>query len=237
MDTFFNYVNSLIFSQEITGTAALIRILLSAVLGVVVGIERQMRHRDAGMRTFTLIATGSTVAMLLSIYLPQSYPDMLNGDPARIAAQVITGIGFLGAGAILRGRGNVQGLTTAACIWQVAAVGLAVGAGLYSAAIIATLVTLFVLISMDRFEQRFFPPGVNRSVIICCKSANPDINMLCQVVTEVGIRVRNHTYSIDFENDKSTVTFFTFVKAQASTDELRSRLSQIEMVASVSLEE
>ena len=82
------------------------------------------------MRTFTLICMGSAAAMLISIWIPQTYPNFLNGDPGRIAAQVLTGIGFLGAGAIIQSHGSVHGLTTAACIWVMAVVGLAAGAGI-----------------------------------------------------------------------------------------------------------
>ena len=92
----------------------------------IIGVERQFRRRDAGMRTFTLICMGSAAAMLISIWIPQTYPNFLNGDPGRIAAQVLTGIGFLGAGAIIQSHGSVHGLTTAACIWVMAVVGLAV---------------------------------------------------------------------------------------------------------------
>ena len=81
--------------------------------------------------------------MLISIWIPQSYPNFLNGDPGRIAAQVLSGIGFLGAGAIIQSKGSVYGLTTAACIWVVAVIGLAVGAGMFVPALITTLVTSF----------------------------------------------------------------------------------------------
>ena len=105
--------------------------VLSMLLGAVVGFERKRKGQTAGVRTFSLISMGATLAMLLSIYVPQEYMGLKNGDPGRIAAQVITGIGFLGAGAIIQMKGSVRGLTTAAGIWMVAIIGMAVGVGMY----------------------------------------------------------------------------------------------------------
>ena len=121
------HLNDILENTQITASTAAVRLAISFVLGAIIGVERQFRRRDAGMRTFTLICMGSAAAMLISIWIPQTYPNFLNGDPGRIAAQVLTGIGFLGAGAIIQSHGSVHGLTTAACIWVMAVVGLAAG--------------------------------------------------------------------------------------------------------------
>ena len=113
-------INDILQNTVITPYTATVKLLISFLLGAVIGIERQFRRREAGMRTFTLICMGSTAAMLVSIWIPQCYPNFLNGDPGRIAAQVLSGIGFLGAGAIIQSHGSVHGLTTAACIWVMA---------------------------------------------------------------------------------------------------------------------
>ena len=126
-------------SVEVNPASAIFRLGLSLILGSVVGFERKRKGQIAGVRTFALISLGATLAMLISIYVPQEYMDAKNSDPGRIAAQVITGIGFLGAGAIIHMKGSVKGLTTAAGIWIVAAIGLAVGIGLYMLAVVATL--------------------------------------------------------------------------------------------------
>ena len=118
------HLNEILDSTQITTSTAAVRLASSFVRGAIIGAERQFRRRDAGMRTFTLICMGSAAAMLISIWIPQTYPNFLNGDPGRIAAQVLTGIGFLGAGAIIQSHGSVHGLTTAACIWVMAVVGL-----------------------------------------------------------------------------------------------------------------
>ena len=118
------------------------RLCLSAFLGGVLGLEREWRNKSAGLRTNILIAMGSTLFTMLSVDLSRSS----GGDGTRIAAQIVTGIGFLGAGAIMRTGFDVQGLTTAATIWVNAAVGVAVGGGEYRVAIVAVGVALVALV-------------------------------------------------------------------------------------------
>lgn len=123
------------------------------LLGGIIGVERELSGKPAGLRTNILICVGSALLMDLSVRI-----GMVNGtrvgDPARIAAQVVSGIGFLGAGTIMQARGAVLGLTTAATIWVVAAIGLTVGAGAYSEATGATAVVAFVLFGLGRVELR-----------------------------------------------------------------------------------
>ena len=125
------------------------RLLTAAVLGGLLGFEREMRHKTAGLRTNILIAIGSALFTLMSYELAGDGP---GADPSRIAAQIVTGIGFLGAGAIMRTDSGVQGLTTAATVWVNAAVGLAAGGGEYHLAFIATAVTLGVLFALHPLE-------------------------------------------------------------------------------------
>ena len=131
----------------ITDSIAVTRLLVSLALGACIGLERQLHKHPAGLRTFTLICIGSTLAMLVSIYICQTNMDLHNGDPGRIAAQVLTGIGFIGAGLIIKNEDGVTGLTTAACIFVTAIIGLAVGAGLIKVSMLLTAVVLAVLIS------------------------------------------------------------------------------------------
>ena len=125
------------------------RLLLSALLGAILGLEREWRKKDAGLRTNVLIAIGSTLFTVMSIDLSWSS----GGDPTRVAAQIVTGIGFLGAGAIMRTGAGIRGLTTASMIWVNAAIGVAVGGGEYHLAIIATVVTVLVLVLLDPVES------------------------------------------------------------------------------------
>lgn len=142
--------------MEITASVALTRLGISLLLGVCIGIERQLHKHAAGLRTFTLICLGSTLAMLVSIYICQTNTELHNGDPGRIAAQVLTGIGFIGAGLIIKTLDGVTGLTTAASIFMTAVIGLAIGCGMILVGVVATALTLIVLVSANfvRFRKR-----------------------------------------------------------------------------------
>jgi putative Mg2+ transporter-C (MgtC) family protein len=128
---------------------SLLRLALAAVLGGLIGVERELREREAGLRTHLLVALGSALFTIVGAYgfhdFISSGGAVVQTDPTRIAAQIVTGIGFLGAGAIIRQGLSVRGLTTAATLWVVAAVGMAAGAGYYSAAVITTGVVLVAL--------------------------------------------------------------------------------------------
>lgn len=129
------------------------RVVLAGLLGALVGYERQLRRRPAGLRTFTMVSMGAALFTVVSIY---GFPAAGGGapDPSRVAAQVVTGIGFIGAGIVLRRaeEGLVVGLTTAASVWSIAAVGLAAGAGLYWVAIFSTVLMVGVLYLVRRWE-------------------------------------------------------------------------------------
>lgn len=131
----------------------IVRLVLVVFLSGLIGFERQIHRRTAGLRTHILVSLGSCLIMLTSMYVFDIYKNMASMDPSRIAAGVITGIGFLGAGAIIREREGVKGLTTAASLWVVAAIGLAVGCGFYSAAAFTTALTLVVLLFLRYIES------------------------------------------------------------------------------------
>jgi putative Mg2+ transporter-C (MgtC) family protein len=133
---------------------ALLRLALAAALGGAIGLEREYHRKPAGLRTNMLIALGSALFSILSVELGAGA-----GSPDRIAAQVVTGIGFLGAGAILRSGENVHGLTTAATIWVNAAIGMAAGLGSYVVAAVAATLTLIVLVILPSIERRFEERG------------------------------------------------------------------------------
>ena len=131
----------------------LLRLVLSCVLGGIIGYERQSRRKSAGLRTNVLACLGSCLIMVMSVELYQAVEGKTNADPARLAAQVVSGIGFLGAGAIMKEGLSVTGLTTAACLWVVAGVGLAVGAGFYAGALISTALVFVTLGSLSRLDD------------------------------------------------------------------------------------
>ena len=129
------------------------RLALAVLLGGIVGVVRELSGKPAGLRTNILICLGSALLMDLSITIGVTDGDVRIGDPARIAAQVVTGVGFLGAGTIMQARGEVVGLTTAATIWVVAAIGLAVGAGHRAEAVAAALLVTLVLTALGWLER------------------------------------------------------------------------------------
>ncbi|MGG4340024.1 MgtC/SapB family protein [Paenibacillus lautus] len=141
----------------IDNVSILLRLLLAMLLGGLIGFERERSNHAAGLRTHILVCLGSTLIMLLSIYGFSDFVDEINVriDPARLATAVITGIGFLGAGTILFTGKSITGLTTAASIWVVGAVGLAVGAGFYFASIVSTVLILLNLVVFNKLEQRY----------------------------------------------------------------------------------
>ena len=136
-----------------TDLAIIVRLLLTLVLSGLIGLERQVHRRDAGLRTHILVALGSCLIMLTSLYVFDIYNNMVPLDPSRIAAGVVTGIGFLGAGTIIRDREGIRGLTTAASLWVVAGIGLAVGCGFYIAGMFTAALVLVVLFFL-RFAER-----------------------------------------------------------------------------------
>ncbi len=175
----------------------LLRLVLAAVLGGIIGLERELSGKPAGLRTNLLICLGAALLMELSIGVAvlANIPNELHGaifraDPARIAAQIVSGIGFLGAGTILQARGNVIGLTTAATIWVVAAIGMAVGAQAYVEAIGATVLVYLSLGALNRIEIAITRQRGTRRYII---TLDPDPDLL----DEVEESFRSHGLEVD----------------------------------------
>lgn len=130
----------------------ILRLLLSAVLGGLIGLEREVHGRPAGFRTHLLVSLGACVFTVTSIYFHTIYNGAGVVDPSRVAAQVVTGIGFLGAGAIIREKASIRGLTTAACLWVASAVGVACGLGTYAISVVVTLVAIGSLLLLKKVE-------------------------------------------------------------------------------------
>jgi putative Mg2+ transporter-C (MgtC) family protein len=141
--------------HNITEIDIVIRLCLAFLGGGIIGFERSYRRQVAGLRTHILIALGAASLMLLSIWIPQNFSE--RGDPGRIAAQVVSGIGFLGAGAIIRLGSNIRGLTTAASLWLTAAIGLTIGAGMFVTALTAEVLALVTLFVLHKVEDKIFP--------------------------------------------------------------------------------
>lgn len=220
---------------DVTTGQALFKLCLSMVLGAVVGYERKRKGQAAGLRTFSLIAMGATLAMLVSIYVCQEYVGLKNGDPGRIAAQVITGIGFLGAGAIIQAKGSVRGLTTAAGIWMASIIGLAVGVGLYVLSACATLLILFILVQLENIERRLEMGSESRIIRIKVRSICTDMTPYRRVLGEFHGSLVN-TY-VDYDYDATVTRLNLVVLLREHTDyiALFRTLSTVYPTASISI--
>ena len=196
-----------IISPDVTLIGAIAKLLLSLVLGATIGIERRRKGQIAGLRTFALISMGATLAMLISIYIPQEYLGLKNGDPGRIAAQVVSGVGFLGAGAIIQMKGSVRGLTTAAGIWMTACIGLAVGAGMYLISIIATLLIIFILVNIERIEQRHNFLWESKIIRVKTHGIFEDIEQLRELLKINDIHISDEFMKFDYEDNETIVNF------------------------------
>ena len=143
----------------------LLRLLVAAGFGAMVGLERERRDQPAGLRTHIILSIGASLAMILSIELASQFREVApNGDPARLAAQVISGIGFLGAGAIIRYGPNIKGLTTATSLWTIAVISLAVGAGHFIAAGTAIVLLLIALGLLGSLEKRYIHSIITKTI-------------------------------------------------------------------------
>ncbi|PLS18918.1 hypothetical protein CVD28_00520 [Bacillus sp. M6-12] len=132
---------------------ALIRIVVAFLLAGIIGWQREHQHKPAGFRTHVFVGLGSALTMMTGVYIMELYPSM-NIDPARISAQVISGVGFLGAGTIIKEKGSVVGLTTASSIWLVACMGLAVGIGFYAGAVGVSLICIICLTKVGKLSNK-----------------------------------------------------------------------------------
>ncbi|MCM1316639.1 MAG: MgtC/SapB family protein [Bacteroides sp.] len=230
-DNFITEINSV----EVTTLSSVYKLVLSMVLGAVIGYERKRKGQIAGVRTFSLIAMGATLAMILSIYVPQEYLGLKNGDPGRIAAQVVSGIGFLGAGAIIQMKGSVRGLTTAAGIWMVAALGLTVGVGMYVIATVATILILFILWVLERIEHRMSANYESRILNIHTASVVQDITPYRNLLKERHVSLTNFFISVDYEANTSTLNLVVLVPETTDLTDLFNDIRRISPTRGISL--
>lgn len=233
--TGFNELYDSLNSLEVTTLSSVFKLVVSLVLGGCVGMERKRKGQIAGVRTFALISMGATLAMILSIYVPQEYLGLKNGDPGRIAAQVITGIGFLGAGAIIQGKGSVRGLTTAAGIWMVATIGMAVGVGMYLTAIIATALIIVILLFLEQFEHKVHIGGENRIIRVKTESIVTSIRPYRECIESYRGQVINVYAEYDFKDPATRLNLVTILPEQTDYIRLFADLRKINSTSAISL--
>ncbi|MHB8642086.1 MAG: MgtC/SapB family protein [Gaiellaceae bacterium] len=208
------------------------RLAIAAALGGAIGFERELREREAGLRTHLIVCVGAALFTIVSAYgfegfLSSGQP-VVRADPTRIAAQIVTGIGFLGAGAIIRQGLTVRGLTTAATLWVAAAIGIAAGAGYYAGAVVATGITLFALwplrmIGWEVFE-RIRPE--ERDIVVDLQSGTPTTELL-HALEERHARVEH--IRIEDREDRRVVS----ITLDTPSEELLAELADLDFVQGV----
>jgi putative Mg2+ transporter-C (MgtC) family protein len=179
----------------------MLRLIIASVLGGIVGYEREHMNRPAGFRTHILVCAGAALMMITSQFLLNKYPGT-NIDPSRLGAQVISGIGFLGAGTIIRDGFNVRGLTTAASLWAVSCVGIAVGSGFYVGALITTALIFLTLITLKKAERRFGRKNRYRTFIVESEGISGIVGKVSDLFESYKINIKNIQLYKSKDNDQ-----------------------------------
>ncbi|PKM93995.1 MAG: methyltransferase [Firmicutes bacterium HGW-Firmicutes-1] len=194
-------------------------ILLASIIGSVIGWERENKNRPAGLRTYSLVCMGSALVMITSYEIFNNYHTLGNFDPARLGAQVISGIGFLGAGTIIRDKFSVKGLTTAASLWVVACIGLTVGAGMYVTSIMISAIVYYVMHNL-RCMDDIKVEMMNYEIVIRMKEQTGQIREVHKVLDKYRINVRDINISygqkglLEEENDDLNIVIHALIMDQ-----------------------
>jgi putative Mg2+ transporter-C (MgtC) family protein len=194
----------------LTTNEIIIRLLLGTLFGGVIGFERQVHGRPAGFRTHILVCIAAVLIMLVSEYyqyLSSIDPSYIRIDPGRIAAGALAGVGFIGAGVVLKAGLSIQGLTTAACIWVVSAMGLAVGSGLYLAGAVTFLITIFSLASLRVVERKM--PKLTYRFLTITADLNADEDQITSIIKKTDLSIVNTDY--EHCTDSGTLVFYITV--------------------------
>jgi putative Mg2+ transporter-C (MgtC) family protein len=215
----------------------LLRLGLAAALGSVIGIERERLQWTAGLRTHMLVCVGATLFMIVSAF---GFSDALGVpsvvlDPSRVAAQVVSGIGFLGAGAILFRRDKIRGLTTAASLWTVAAIGLAVGGGLYVPAVGGTAIIFSILAGLKPLERRFWSSRGGSEILLVVVREEASLAVLEAELTTAGIAIRTVSILPGDQSDEDEITVGVHRESQERMLGVMERLRQSKGVRSAAL--
>jgi putative Mg2+ transporter-C (MgtC) family protein len=217
----------------------LLRLLLAALLAGVIGVERELREQEAGLRTHMLVCVGSTMFMLVGVYGWSGY-DLGNQigvvvDPSRVASYVVSGIGFLGAGAIIRHGINVRGLTTAASLWVVAAIGVAVGAGMYGLAVATTALVILALWPLAQVKSRLAGRRASTKRLAVTLDPHASIVATLAAVEEGGYDIES--VEVAEEDEARRVDVVVEIPADMRLGPLLDRVATLQGVRSVTAAE
>ncbi|MEW6107394.1 MAG: MgtC/SapB family protein, partial [Bacillota bacterium] len=217
-------------------TEMVLRLVLAVVFGGLIGLERESHKRPAGFRTHILVCVGSALVMMISQYAFVGFTRVIQYDPGRIAAQVVSGIGFLGAGTILREGATIKGLTTAASLWVVAGIGLAVGTGFYLAGAMTTGIVVVVLIALDRFERRFI--YTKRDTLFVQMQDRPgQLGAIATVLGKYGVSIKDVEMETLEAGHEASLHLALEVPFSVRKDRLLDEIAAVEGVYRVGYEE
>lgn len=217
-------------------SAAVARLVFSLLACSAIGLEREMRRQTAGWRTHIIIGMGATLLMLLSIWLPQSVGGD-KGDPGRIAAQVVSGIGFLGAGAFMKVGNNMKGLTTAATIWFVAGLGLTIGAGMWEVSLAALILSMLVLLLLEPIERHYFPSERLKLLQIWYEGSSLDRAAINTTLNNYRVGVQTVDAELSVQKKLTRLSALVRVPVNINLDSLFSDLRKTGKVAKIRLHE
>lgn len=221
----------------ISETQIILRILLGAALGAIIGIERERDNQPAGLRTHMILVIGATLAMVLSVNLGYLFARPgTPADPARLAAQVISGIGFLGAGAILRYGFNVKGLTTATSMWTMAIVGMAVGAGYYLVGVATTALMLIVLALLNTIEKRWVRKSVSRFIEIQADYHKGLVKSVRNTISSFTNDTVSFTIQKHIKNKRIRIQVVARIDHDQTLEDMIEALSDVEGVRNLKVE-
>lgn len=209
------------------------RLILSCVLGGLIGYEREHGNRPAGFRTHILVCVGAALVMVTSEFIFNKFSAFTNMDPARLGAQVISGIGFLGAGTIIREGFNVKGLTTAASLWAVSCVGLAAGIGFYEGAVIATILIYITLMLLKKMERQIAVKKQFKNIIIEADNIPKIIYKLTNIFSGYDVLIKNIEYFNGETEEKMLIKFFIKPPHNFSLEDIVLDLCNVEGVQKV----
>lgn len=209
------------------------KLSLACILGALIGLERESLNRPAGLRTYTLVCVGSALAMVVSIDIYLQYYHTVNADPGRIAAQVVSGIGFLGAGTIMREGATVRGLTTAAGLWVVACIGLAVGSGMYIPAVVTTVLILFVLIYFVKVEEKITGMRDYKGLLMVVEDGPGRVGRIGSVLGDLCVLIKNIQLNRVEDTDDLEIELLLQLPPNLTIDEVIEELSKTKGLRSI----
>ena len=220
----------------ITNGEIIVRLLLGAAIGGIIGFERSAHGRAAGFRTHLLVCVACVLVMIVSEYyhyLSLFDPSYVRADPGRIAAGAITGVGFIGAGVIVKMGLNVQGLTTAACLWTVSVIGLSIGSGLYTAGTAGFVITYLALWLLRMVEDRM--PGLSYKYMTVVMEGRGDEEAVTSRVQKCGAAISRIDYERDMQRSESTFTITMSFRDAGCPRQILDDVSSLPSVKKVSI--